>query len=374
MKSQKKAKKKILAFGADGKARFAFSDGKSVKISRDFGTLSDVDNFQQYERAIRKAIKTKKPHILVCDMHPEYNSTKLTKSLSLRASRRRAKQSQHGIASSAPSAPPRNDGLKLVQHHHAHIVSCMVDNGISGKVIGVAFDGTGYGTDENIWGGEFLRATRKRFERAGHLDYVPMPGGEMAVREPWRMAVSYLYKYYGMEFLKLKIPFIKSIDKKKALVLKDMIDKKINSPLTSSMGRLFDAAGALINLTNSVKREAEAAIKLERLADKAREESSYYKGPIIKGIVKDLRQGKDRGLIAVRFHNSVAGYIYTTAKKLSRRHRIKKVVLSGGVFQNKILLEKTKMLFRDSDMNLYVHKKVSAADAGISLGQISIAD
>jgi len=356
MKSQKKTKKKILAFGADGKARFAFSDGKSIKISRDFGTLSDVDNFEQYERAIRKVIKTKKPHILVCDMHPEYNSTKLAE-----------------IASSAPLAPPRNDRLKLVQHHHAHIVSCMFDNDIDGRVIGVAFDGTGYGPDGNIWGGEFLTATRKRFERAGHLDYVPMPGGEMAVREPWRMAVSYLYKYYATGFLKLKIPFIKSIDKKKALVLKDMIDKKINSPLTSSMGRLFDAAGALINLTNSVKREAEAAIKLERLASKAREESSHYKGPIIKGIVKDLRQGKDRGLIAVRFHNSVARYIYDTAKRLSRKHGIRKVVLSGGVFQNKILLEKTKMLFRDSDMNLYVHKKVLATDAGISLGQISIA-
>ena len=275
MKLHYKSKKSILAFGVDGKARFAFANGSDIEISRDFGSLQDAGNFERYERSIKQLIKKEKPQILACDLHPEYNSTKLAKKL-------------YGLQATGYR-------LQAIQHHHAHIASCIADNGLTSRVIGVAFDGTGFGIDGNIWGGEIFLATPTKFRRVWHLDYVPMPGAEAAVKEPWRMALSYLYKYYGDRFLNLKIPFVKFISKNKVLVLKKMIKKGINSPLTSSIGRLFDAAGALINLTNSVRYEGEAAIRLEALAAARIEIKSYYKASVhtrdlIRGIVNDLKR------------------------------------------------------------------------------------
>jgi len=349
----------ILAFGADGKTRFAFNRGHSIKLSKDFGNLQDLSSFESYEKAITRIINREKPKVLACDLHPEYNSSKL------------AKNPKFKIYS-----------LKPIQHHHAHIASCMADNNIEDKVIGVAFDGTGFGIDGNIWGGEFLIVDKKGFNRAAYLNYIPMPGGEMAVKEPWRMALAYLYESFGDKY-----PDI--MDKKlgkKAAILKTMIKKGLNSPKTSSIGRLFDAAGTLINRTNFVKFEGEAAIKLEKLAEKSKDTNSYYKISIknmggeilvgakglIRGLIRDLK-GIDKGIIAMKFHNSIARMIYDVTKELSRIYNVEKIVLSGGVFQNKILLDKTQKLFKNSNLTLYTHKNIPTSDAGIAVGQAFIA-
>lgn len=362
MKSPNKTNKAVFAFGADGKARTAFLKNRDIKWGEDLGGLNEAANLEKYEVAARRIIDKERPGILACDFHPEYNSSKLARKF--------------------------NHKLSLVQHHHAHVASCIVDNNITGNVIGVAFDGTGFGTDGNIWGGEFFVVRNKNFKRAAHLDYTPMPGGEMAVREPWRMALAYLYKYYGDKLFNLKIPFVKSIDKSKALILIEMMKKNLNCPKTSSMGRLFDASAALINLTNRAGYEGEAAIKLELSAKISEEkDASYYKikttkrdgmiiisqEGLIKGIVDDLARGIDNTTLALKFHESLARMILDVTKKLSRGYNVKKAALSGGVFQNRLLMDKTKRLFNNSGIKLFTHENIPTSDAGISAGQAFIA-
>lgn len=370
MKLTYKPKKSILAFGADGKGRFTFLKSGQIKSSRDFGSLEDVRNFEGFEQAIDHVIKKDKPAVLACDMHPEYNSTKLA--LSLKHFKGQGNKSYK---------------LRPIQHHHAHIASCMLDNNLTGNVIGVAFDGTGFGEDNTIWGGEFLIASPKRFKRIAHLEYIPMPSGEMSIKEPWRMALSYLYRFYGDKLFDLKIPFIKSIDRKKALILKEMIKNNINSPKTSSAGRFFDAVSALVNLTNITHYEGEAPIKLEKLAKKSEPTNAYYKisfktknkqiliftERLIKGVIKDINSGVNKEKIALKFHNSVAHMTFDVSMKLATLYKVNKVALSGGVFLNKVLLNKIEELFKDSQVLLYTHRNIPTSDAGISIGQASIA-
>ena len=348
-----KVKKPILACGADMKGAFAFAKGNEAYLFDGFGDLSELDNYAGYEKAIRDAEKRLKirPEIIVCDLHPSYFSTRFAENYTLSAKRYK---------------------LYKVQHHEAHIASAIVDSAVEGNILGIAFDGTGYGLDGNIWGGEFFTGSIKNFKRITHLDYIPMPGGEMAIREPWRMAVSCLYHAFGDGFLKLKIDFIKSIDKKRWAVLKKMIDKKINSPLTSSVGRLFDAAGSLILNKPYAWLEAELPIELEKIADKNIDDSydPDDSARIIKGIVRDLEKGVVAATISAKFHNTIAQMILKTAKKT----KMKKVVLSGGVFQNRYLIRKTINLLNESGFNVYKHLNVETNDSGIPLGQIAIAN
>ncbi len=205
-------RKTIVACGAESKGSFCIAKGRNVFISKEFGNLSDYGNLSRYEKAIKRDLKRLgiRPDIAACDMHPDYNSTELAQAL-------------------------KRDGAKLVevQHHHAHIASCMYDNGLSGEVIGAAFDGTGYGPDGAIWGGEFIISSFKRFKRAGHLKYLPMAGGDKAVTEPWRMAAAYLTDSFGDKFLNLNIPFTKRIKAKEWRLLRYAIDRGINSPPTN---------------------------------------------------------------------------------------------------------------------------------------------
>lgn len=350
-----RAKKPILACGADMKGAFALAKGNEAYLFDGFGDLSDLDNFTSYEKAVGAAEKELKinPQIVACDLHPGYFSTQFcTRYLN-----------------------KKNFRLCTwykVQHHEAHVASAIVDNDIKGEVLGVAFDGTGYGLDGKIWGGEFFTGNAKKFKRVAHLEYIPMPSGEMCIKEPWRMAASYLYRIFGSDFLKLKIDFVQGIDKKKWAVLKSMIDKKVNSPLSSSMGRLFDAAGSLVLNKSIANFEAELPIELERRAEKGVDDSydSDNTAKIFRGIVRDIDKKVPTSIISARLHNSIAEMILNVAKK----SKIKKVVLSGGVFQNKYLTDKMQKLLSNDNFKVYMHSNVETNDSGIPLGQIAIAN
>ncbi|MDO8536000.1 MAG: hypothetical protein Q7S30_03210 [Candidatus Omnitrophota bacterium] len=345
-------KRPILACGADLKGAFALAKGRYAYLFDGFGDLSDLNNFTKYEKAVKAAESKLKisPKIIVCDLHPGYFSTRFAESYQSTAISRQ---------------------LYRVQHHEAHIASAIIDNGIAGDVLGAAFDGTGYGLDGNIWGGEFFAGNSKSLKRVAHLEYVPMPGGEMCIKEPWRMAVSYLYEAYGNDFLKLPIDFVKKLDKKKCSVLMGMTDKKINSPITSSAGRLFDAIGSILLGKNVARFEAQLPIELEKIAVGS---DGYYDisgtSGMIKGIVGDIKKKTAASIISGKFHNTIAVMILSMAKK----YKMKKVVLSGGVFQNKLLKERAIMLLKGKGFRVYTHLRVPTNDLGIPLGQIAIAN
>lgn len=350
-------KNPALACGADMKGAFAFAVAGKAYVKDGFGDLSDPDNLARYEKsvaALAKSLKIK-PKAVICDMHPGYFSG--------------------GFAARFGAGATRYK----VQHHEAHVAAAMVDNGIRGDVIGVAFDGAGFGPDGAIWGGEFFAGSLKAFRRAAHLEYVHMPGGDAAVKEPWRMGASYLLKALGGRFGKhLK-------DGGRALQLKTMIDKRINSPLTSSAGRLFDAVGNIVLGIQEADFEAHLPMELEKIAPEAydehyefdlRDRSGVYAICVdgaIKGIVADMTIGLDKKILSGRFHNTIAQIIARTAKAIKKRHGPGKVVLSGGVFQNRYLTAKARDLLKRAGFKVYTHLDISTTDSGIPIGQIAIA-
>lgn len=267
----------------------------------------------------------------------------------------------------------------MVQHHHAHIVSCMAENGLYEEVIGISLDGTGLGSDENIWGGEFMIADLKGFRRFTHFDYVPMPGGEKAINEPWRMAFSYIYQYFGDSFDYASVPLFNSIENKKLTLVKEMIVKKINSPLTSSAGRLFDTVSAIMGLCSVSTFDSEAPTRLESAIED--ETNEFYPFRIDKTIVfadtileilADLSRLKI-SVIAAKFHNTVARIIFEVSKQIRKETSLNNVILSGGVFQNKYLLEKSFHLLSSDRFKVFTNHVVPANDGGLSLGQLVIA-
>ena len=360
----------ILALGAQSKSSFCFAKDRAMYLSGTGGDLSNLEDLNIFEKSIRclqRKLKVK-PEIVACDLHPEYISSKLAKDMMKRAGCR----------------------VKEIQHHEAHIASCIVDNNVKGDVIGVSFDGTGFGLDGEAWGGEFFIGNIKRFKRAAHLKYLPMPGGEASIREPWRMALSYLYNVFGPSFKTLKIDFLKKQDKRRVDLLIQVIEKRINSPLTSSIGRLFDAVSAIIGVCGAAKYEGQAAIELEKAIKakgsrlKAKGKYSFeYKddegvvvidwSPLIRGVVKDLQDKKSKAEISLRFHNAVCRMIKDACELLRKKYKINKICLSGGVFQNRFLVSHVKPILEKAGFELYLHDKVPAHDGGIALGQAAIA-
>jgi len=256
----------------------------------------------------------------------------------------------------------------------------MAEHNLDEQVIGVSFDGTGYGDDNNIWGSEFFVCNLKEYTRINHFDYMPMPGGDKVTYEPWRMAVSYLYKIYGTDFLKFDFPFLKNIKPSSVELLCTAIDKKINCSLTSGSGRLFDAVAALINLCPYSTFHAEAPMRLEAIIErKIKQEYPFAISKTIsfdetiKQIVKDLQQFVPLSEISAKFHNTIISVIYEVVKEIRNRHHLNKVVLSGGIFQNKYLLEKLENLLIENGFEMFSHKKVPTNDGGIALGQLVIA-
>ncbi len=337
----------ILAVGAELKNTFCLSKENLIFMSQHIGDLADFETLSFFEDVLNhfKKIFDIEPRICVCDMHPDYLST------------RWAQQNFKKV-------------LK-VQHHYAHILSCILENNLKGKVIGVAFDGTGYGADGAVWGGEFLICDAKNFERVFHFEYVPMPGGEKAVKEPRRMALSYLYLSGCKDYIH------KIWDKKEAEVLIKMIDKKINCPLTSSCGRLFDAVSSILRICDFNSYEGEAAINLEMIAEGNHQVYSFEIGDkkisfkkMIREIVRDLKRGAPASEISMKFHNTICEVVKKVCLILRERYGINKVCLSGGVFQNRILFEKLLEDLRELKFDVYSNFKVPVNDAGISLGQI----
>jgi hydrogenase maturation protein HypF len=357
-----KTDKPVLACGADMKGAFALAKGDKAFLFDGFGDLGDPGNLARYEAAIKRNAGMR-PAVIACDLHPGYFSSRFAKDYTLYAARYT---------------------LYEIQHHEAHVASAIVDNSLKSGAIGVAFDGTGFGADGNIWGGEFFTGGLGRLTRAAHLDYIPMPGGEAAVREPWRMALSWLYRVFGERFLDLKTGLVKKLDRKKWPVLKKMMDKDINSPLTSSAGRLFDAAGALILSKEKATFEAELPIELEKMAlagcddsyesDVRPKDGMLIADPskIIRGIVKDLSAGVEGPVISAKFHNGVARMVLKVCVGLRKKSGVRKAVLSGGVFQNRYLRDRTAVLLEEDGFAVFTHSKVPVNDSGIPIGQIAI--
>jgi hydrogenase maturation protein HypF len=268
-----------------------------------------------------------------------------------------------------------------VQHHHAHIVSCLAENRVKGPVIGLSLDGTGLGLDRQIWGGEVLLADLTSFQRAGHLEYIPLPGGDGAVRFPWRTGLSYLHHVFGKDLFGLSLPFIREIDRQEAAIICRMIEKRVNTPLTSSCGRLFDAISAIIGLRKRIAFEGQAAMELE-MTQAPDEEGSYpwdtekkdrrlilCTAPLIRGVVEDLEKGVGREIISSRFHNTLVDLFTGACLVLKERTGIQAVALSGGVFQNVTLQTGLLQSLTRHGFQVYSHTLVPANDGGIALGQ-----
>jgi hydrogenase maturation protein HypF len=364
----------VLSCGAELKNTFCLATDNRAFLSQHIGDLENFETLRSFTEGIEhfRRLFDITPQVVAHDLHPEYLSTKYAVELA---------------------------GVQLagVQHHHAHIASCLADNGESGPVIGVAFDGTGYGTDGTIWGGEFLVADLAGFERAGHLAGVPMPGAAAAIRQPWRMAAAYLDAAYSGE-PPGGLAVARRNERRWDNVI-SMARRRLNSPVTSSAGRLFDAAAAILGVRDLINYEGQAAIELEQLADPA--EPGWYQaaidqgddgsegtgqdGPgqsrplrvrgadLIRAVAEDLAAGVDPGVISARFHNGVAALIGAGCLLLRERHGLATVALSGGVFQNLLLLDRTVVALEANGFRVLTHSRVPCNDGGISFGQAVVA-
>lgn len=359
--------KEILACGSNMKNTFCIAKEEFLFLSQHNGDLENIETTEHYKKNIEhfKNIFHFEPKYLACDMHPSYTS------------------SEYAYKSPLPRIE--------VQHHHAHIVSCLTENNVSRKVIGIAYDGTGYGTDGKVWGGEFLLCDNKEFKRLAHLDYVKMPGGEKAIKEPWRMAVSYIYKVFKSnkwnEYStnkQLREMLIKLYGNK-AINLISMIEAEINCPETSSMGRFFDAAASLIELRDSVTYEGQAAIELEAIAsqnsldfydyDIVQEDGYIVKlEKIIVGIIKDKLLNEQDTIISDKFHNAIIKFSKDICKLIRKDTGVNEVALSGGVFQNSYLLKNLRSELENEKFVVYTNKLIPTNDGGVALGQIVIAN
>ena len=353
----------VLACGAELKNTFCLARDHHAILSHHIGDLENAETLRSFTEGIEhfRRLFDIHPRVVAHDLHPEYLSTKYAVEL---------------------------DGVDLqgVQHHHAHIASCLADNGEDGPVIGVAFDGAGYGTDGTIWGGEFLAAGLAAFERGGHLAPVPMPGGAAAIRQPWRMAAAYLdadpkapqYPKHPQHLDVVR----RNQDRWAAVTA--MAQRGVNSPLTSSAGRLFDAAAAILGVRDAINYEGQAAVELEQLAEPG-EAGAYPAGveaghpflirgaDLLHGVIEDLTALVPAPVIAARFHHGVAALIEAGCLLMRDRYGLGTVALSGGVFQNLLLLDATVSRLEARGFRVLLHARVPCHDGGISFGQAVVA-
>lgn len=340
-----------IAAGGQLKNTVAISNGKNVFISQHIGDLDSKEAYYAFKKIISdfKNLYDINPEYIISDLHPDYASTKYAQSSEL--------------------------NLVQVQHHYAHVLSCIAENKIEGEVLGISWDGTGFGTDGNIWGGEFLKVNKDRFARIAHFNYFPLPGGEKAIKEVWRIGASLLYIATNDKYKVMK--FYKNYDVANIL---DLINKKINSPLCSSVGRLFDGIASLIDLKQTASFEGQAAIQLELIITEDALEDSYrfeiikteqnnyiieWKN-VVLDILKDLDNNVSQKIISAKFHNALVEVIVEACKLAE----ISKIALSGGCFQNKYLIERTIDKLKEAGFNVYWQSEIPINDAGICLGQM----
>jgi hydrogenase maturation protein HypF len=352
----------VLACGAELKNTLCLTKGRYAILSQHIGDLENYETLVFFEETLAnlKKLFRVKPRAVAHDLHPQYMSTQFALRL--------------------PLEPKIG-----VQHHHAHIASCMAENHVSGKVIGVAFDGTGYGTDGKIWGGEFLVADFLSFERRAHLRYVPLPGGDAAVRQPWRMAMSYLRDTFGARSTGMDLPIFRDVPKQSITIVDAMLARGLNCFDTSSCGRLFDAVSSIVGLRHEVTFEGQAAIELEMIADPSVERVYPFEitandpaqidvRPMIEAIVSDVARAVSARQIAAAFHNTLAALIVEVCGGIRSRDALDRVCLSGGTFQNVFLLQRAVRGLRESGFEIFLHAKVPPNDGGIALGQAVIAN
>jgi hydrogenase maturation protein HypF len=383
--------RQVLGCGAEEKNTFCLTKDNYAFVSQHIGDMENMETLEHFDSTISlyKRLFHIAPEIVAHDLHPDYLATKYARELG-------------------------ESGIKLVsvQHHHAHIASCLADNGLESPVIGVAFDGTGLGADGNIWGGEFLVADYRSYKRVGHLEYLPLPGGAAAIKKPRRTAIGYILTLLGEHALNAVIAALNEVKGKQSQlasigqvgeveieVIKRQIERKINSPLSSSMGRLFDVISALVGVRGEIDYEGQAAVELEMAAHSSviarcvsnetisgNNESYPYctvedegirivrLSDLLSAVIEDLHQGVSKGRISVKFHNTIAQMINEMCQLIADETGISQVALSGGVFQNRLLLRKTVSLLESSGFQVFTHRQVPCNDGGISLGQAVIAN
>lgn len=361
----------LLAVGGHLKNTFCLARGRHAFISHHVGDLETLETYRALDEGIGhyRRLFGIEPRVVVHDLHPDYLSTRVARELADAEDLERVE----------------------VQHHHAHVAACMAEHGLEEPVIGVAFDGTGYGSDGAVWGGEFLVVRCGEFRRAGHLAYVPLPGGEAAVREPLRMALSHLDAAFGdgaEEILEELAPGRSPDgDEVRLALLRRMLRKGVASPPTSSVGRLFDAVSVILGAHEGPARyEGEPAVALEMAADPTAEDAypvvledaedgswRWKTAEILQALVRHLRLGASRGQVAGRFHRTVAEAVVVGCGRIRRDEGLDRVVLSGGVFQNALLLEVAVSRLAETGFDVLVHRRVPPNDGGLSLGQAAVA-
>lgn len=351
----------VLAVGAELKNTFCLINRNYGFMSHHIGDLENYETLSSFEAGISHFEKLFHVVIraLAYDLHPDYLATRY-------AVRRAASEKIASVA---------------VQHHHAHVAACMAEHGLAGtsRIIGVALDGTGYGLDEAIWGGEFLLADYLDFERLIHLAYFPLPGGDAAIKHPARTALALLWSL-GLEWDDRLAP-VKEFNRPQRDTLLTQLERRINTPLTSSMGRLFDAAASLAGVRQRVNYEAQAAVEFEALASDS--EDGAYPFPVRHGVIdiepgvtallQDVLAGVSGALVSARFHNGIAAMVCEAASLMRESSGVGEVVLSGGVWQNITLLRRTLSLLRTRGFQVYIHREVPTNDGGLSLGQAVVA-
>ncbi|NJC96536.1 MAG: carbamoyltransferase HypF [Anaerolineae bacterium] len=351
--------KHILAVGGELKNTFCLTRDRYAFLSQHIGDMENAEVYESFEQGVEHLSRLFRitPELVAYDMHPGYYTTRYAEKI---------------------THIPR----LAVQHHHAHIAACMADNGLNDRqVIGLSFDGTGYGTDGKIWGGEVLLASYADFERVAHLEYLPLPGGDAATRNPWRIAVGYA-DVLGLNVDDL--PFLHSIEPPMVDLVRKQVHRKLNAPETSSMGRLFDAVAALTGIRNEVTYEAQAAMELEVLSKPALNGASPYPfeiegdvlrlGELLKHVIEDVRRKESVSVIGARFHHTICKMAVDVSKSVRKQTGIREVALSGGVWQNQVLFDLARSALLKDGFVVYTHRLTPANDGGLALGQAAVAN
>lgn len=349
--------KAIVALGGEQKSAFAISMDGYAYLSQYFGDLKHIAAFHAYENELNRYMYQckLKPEIVAFDLHPSFITSQYAAKM---------------------------EGKKMpIQHHHAHMVSCMAEHNISRTVLGVIYDGIGFGTDDQVWGGEFLIGSRDNFIRAGHFRYVSIQGGDLSIKEPWRIAVSYLYSLgYEAE------EYIKGLDLYEVDIVIQALKNNLNCYKSSSVGRLFDCVSSLLGLCNYITYDAEGAILLENIIDEDEGGSYAYRiqnnngcfqidyREILDDLLSDIMDGVGKSIISARFHNTLVKATADLVIIISKLYGLNTVVLSGGCFENTYLLGNISKKLIEEGLALYYNQRIPTNDSGIPIGQLAIAD